>query len=195
MALLLIPSRLGYLALPPLNPPTPPRSFPRPSYPGTWQDPSDWSPWMPPTWFPAFFTYHIGLYTVYVFVCPIVMDTSREQKLYFSWSLVPNKEFGTKFMLRINEVSSGSRTFIMLLEPLRWVRNLSTHSTLDWLERFPLKARKFYNSYRTTGGKISEIFERVKLSRSKLNLWDSESEKGQNFRILKCSIKMDQKIN
>ena len=143
MALLLIPSRLGYLALPPLNPPTPPRSFPRPLYPGIWQDPSDWSPRTPPTWFPAFFTYHIGLYTVCVFVCPVVMDTSREQRLYFSWSLVPNKEFGTKFMLRINEVSSVSRTFIMLLEPLRWASNLNTHSTLDWLKPFPLKARKF----------------------------------------------------
>ena len=101
------------------------------------------SPRTPPTWVPAFFTYHIGLYTVCVFVCPVVMDTSREQRLYFSWSLVPNKEFGTKFMLRINEVSSVSRTFIMLLEPLRWASNLNTHSTLDWLKPFPLKARKF----------------------------------------------------
>lgn len=73
-------------------------------------------------------------------------------------------------MLRINEVSPGSRTFIMLLEPLRWASNLNIHSTLDWLEPFPRKARKFYNSYRTTGGKIGEIFEIVNLSRSKLNL-------------------------
>ena len=67
--LLLIPSWLVYLALPPLNPSIPPKSFPRPLYPGTCQDPSDSSSQTPPTWFPAFFTYHIGLYTVCLCVC------------------------------------------------------------------------------------------------------------------------------
>ena len=55
--------------------------------------------------------------------------------------------------------------FTMLLglleESLGWVRNLNTHNTLDWLEPFLVKARKFCNSYRATGIKLGKIFERI----------------------------------